>query len=91
MEDKDAYVGSSPVDAYSTYLTAASDSMQLKIDSLKDIVVTASWKMVYAETEEEFDAIWKQMLSNCEGLEAQKVIDWKLEDIENAKKEANVK
>ena len=91
LEDKDAYVGSSPVDAYSTYLTAASDSMQLKIDSLKDIVVTASWKMVYAETEEEFDAIWKQMLSDCEGLEAQKVIDWKLEDIENAKKEANVK
>lgn len=42
--------------------------------------------MVYAETDEEFDKLWDQMVSDCEGLGAQEVIEWKLADIENAKK-----
>ena len=60
--------------------------MQLILSSLKDIVVTASWNMVYADTDAEFDALWDKMVADCQELNAQSVIDWRLADIENAKK-----
>ncbi|MCM1304935.1 MAG: hypothetical protein NC306_12655 [Butyrivibrio sp.] len=59
--------------------------MQLTIDALKTTIVEASWKMVYAESEDDFNAIWDKMVSDCEGLGAQDVIDWRLADIDNAK------
>ena len=59
--------------------------MQLTIDSIKDVVTTASWKMVYAESDADFDALWNQMVSDCEGLGAEDIISWRLADIENAK------
>ena len=61
------------------------DSMQLTIDAIKDVVVNASWKMVYAENENEFDKIWNQMVADCEGLGAASVMEWRLADIEHAK------
>ena len=86
LEDKGAFYASSPISEYRFYMGTPEDSMQLVIDSLKDVVVTASWKMVYAKDDAEFDKIWDQMIKDCEGLGAQNVIDWKLGDIENAKK-----
>ena len=41
--------------------------------------------MVYAENDASFDSLWNQMVSDCEGLGAQDIIDWRLADIENAK------
>lgn len=60
-------------------------NMQLTVDALRDTVVTASWKMVYAESDEAFEAIWDQMVKDCEGLGAQELIDWRLECLEEAK------
>lgn len=85
LEDKGAFYSSSEISEYQSYMGTPDDSMQLVIDSLRDVVVTASWKMVYAENDATFDAIWDQMISDCEGLDAQSVIEWKLADIENAK------
>ena len=58
--------------------------MDLTINAIKDVIVSASWKMVYAETDEEFNKIWDQMVEDCMGLGAQDIIDWRLADIENA-------
>ena len=58
---------------------------KLVMDALRDVVVTASWQMVYAETDEAFQAIWDQMVADCEGLGAQDIIDWRLEDLAAAK------
>ena len=33
----------------------------------------------------DFDALWNQMVSDCEGLGAEDIISWRLADIENAK------
>ena len=41
--------------------------------------------MVYAEDDAAFEAIWDKMVADCEGLDAQSIIDWRLADIENAK------
>lgn len=86
LEEEDAYYGTSAYDDYSYYLSTPDDKMQLILSSLKDIVVTASWNMVYADTDAEFDALWDKMIADCQELNAQSVIDWRLADIENAKK-----
>lgn len=59
--------------------------MQLMIDAIKDKVTTASWKMVYASSDSEFDALWDQMVADCNGLDANSIIEWRLADLENAK------
>ena len=79
-----AYYHESSMDNVNTFCSAPSDSMQLIVDAIKDKVVNASWKMVYAETDAEFDQIWDEMVKDCEGLGAQEIIDWRLEDIANA-------
>ena len=84
LADKDAYVTTSALDYISTFESIPDDTMQLTVDAIKDKVVTASWKMVYAADQTEFDAQWDQMIADCEGLGAQSVIDWRLADIENA-------
>ena len=65
--------------------TLPDPTMQLTVDALRDTVVTASWKMVYANSDEEFESIWETMVADCEGLDAQSIIDWRLQDLENAK------
>lgn len=82
---EDAYVSSSPLDNIKNFCSQPDDSLQLTIDTIKDTVVTASWQMVYAESDEEFESIWNKMAEDCEGLGADEVIEWRLADIENAK------
>ena len=41
--------------------------------------------MIYSESDADFDALWDQMLKDCEGLGAQEIIDWRLADLDNAK------
>lgn len=85
LNENNAYADSSALDDITTFVSIPDDVMQLTIDSIKDVVTTASWKMVYAESDADFDALWNQMVSDCEGLGAENVISWRLADIENAK------
>ena len=57
-----------------------SDAMKITWATIKDLVVAESWKMVYAETDEEFDAIWDQMVEDAMALGAQDIIDWFMEN-----------
>lgn len=85
LEAEDAWVTNSALTNVELFESTPDDMMKLTIDAISDKVTTASWKMVYAETDEEFDKLWDQMVSDCEGLGAQEIIDWRLADIENAK------
>ncbi len=58
----------------------ADDTMSLTIATIKDVVVPATWKMVYAESEAEFEEIWDQMVEDAFDLGAQDVIDWVIEN-----------
>lgn len=92
LDAEDAIVTVLPASAFSKYITkTVPDDLQLIVAALRDVVVNGSWKMVYAETEEEFDKLWDQMLKDCEEAGAKKVIDWRLSTIEDAKKQAGVK
>lgn len=85
LNENNAYADSSALDDIRTFVSIPDDVMQLTIDSIKDVVTTASWKMVYAESDADFDALWDKMVSDCEGLGAEDIISWRLADIENAK------
>lgn len=85
LNENKAYADSSALDDITTFVSIPDDVMQLTIDSIKDVVTTASWKMVYAESDADFDALWDKMVSDCEGLGAEDIISWRLADIENAK------
>ncbi len=85
LEDKNAWCHESTLDNVDQFCSDPESIMQLTVDAIRETVVTASWKTVYAQTQEEFDSLWEDMVSDCEGLGAQDVIDWRLADIENAK------
>lgn len=80
----DCLISESPLENINSFLSTPDDMLQLTVDAIKDKVVEASWNMVYAENEEEFNAIWEKLVEDCNGLDAQSVIDWRLADIENA-------
>lgn len=79
------YCEKSPLKNVSSFTSLPDDNMQLMIDAIKDKVTTASWKMVYASSDSEFDALWDQMVADCNGLDANSIIEWRLADLENAK------
>lgn len=85
LEAENAFFSESPLDDVASFTTQPDDLMQLTVDAIREKVTAASWQMVYASSEEEFEALWDQMVADCEGLGAQEIIDWRLEDLENAK------
>ena len=79
------FYAASPLDGVNEFCSLPDDNMQLIVSALKDTVVTASWQMVYANNDNEFQSIWNKMVSDCQGLGAQRIIDWRLADIQTAK------
>jgi len=57
-------------------LDAPSDDQLLTISALKDVVVPACWKMVYAADEAEFESIWDAMVKDAETMGAKEIFDW---------------
>jgi hypothetical protein len=54
----------------------ADDTQLLTIAALKDVIVPACWKMVYAKDEAEFEAIWDAMVKDAETMGAKDIYDW---------------
>ncbi len=74
----------SVLDDVVNFASVPDDFMKLTQSAVNAEVIKASWQMVYANSDEEFEAIWKQMVSDCLELGAQDIIDWRLEDLKNA-------
>ena len=62
--DAGNYYLTSDLDYVANFASIPDDMMQLTLDAIKDVVVNASWQMVYAESDEQFDAIWNQMVED---------------------------
>lgn len=82
--DQNAYSLTSALDYVTNFTPVPDDMMKLTLDSIKDVVVNASWQMVYAESDEAFSSIWEQMVKDCNDLGAQEVIDWRLNELNKA-------
>lgn len=86
LDAENAFKSESDMDNVSNFCSQPDDSMKLTLDAVRDVVVNSSWKMVYAESDEQFEQIWDTMVNDCNGLGAEQLIEWRLNDIENAKK-----
>lgn len=82
--DAGNYFLTSDLDYVNNFASIPDDMMQLTLDAIKDVVVNASWQMVYAESDEMFDQIWNQMVEDCTSLGSQDIIDWRLDDLKQA-------
>lgn len=60
------------------------DDQSLIISAAKDIIVNNSWRMVYAKTDAEFDAIWNETVTDCEALGIKDIVSWRLDQLEKA-------
>lgn len=69
---------------FTAFLTPDDDDMVMITAALKDIIVPASWQMIYAKDDAEFDKIWADAKAKCESLGLNDVIQYKLDDINNA-------
>jgi len=85
VKSNNAYTLNSDLDFVANFASIPDDVMKLTLDSIKDVVVNASWKMVYAKTDADFDAAWEKMVKDANDLGAQKIMDWRLADLEKAK------
>lgn len=85
LKATDDYMLTSPLTNVSSFCTPVDEWTQLSLDALRDVMVTGSWKMVYAETDEEFEAIWDQMMKDCKELGGEDIVNARLADLANAK------
>lgn len=83
------YISLPDYDQFKGYLSTKPEDELLVLtqSALKEIVCTASWKMVYAKTDAEFEALWDKMVSDCIASGAQELIEWRLEDVKEAREE----
>lgn len=84
LKDHDSYVLKSALDSVVSFCPEPDDAMKLTVDAIRDTVVEASWKMVYAKTDEEFDTIWDQMIKDCIDLGAEDIVSWRLDELDKA-------
>lgn len=59
------------------FTEAITDDQNLIISAAKDIIVNASWKMVYAESDEEFEKIWANAVKECDELGFKMIYAWR--------------
>lgn len=84
LKDHNAYNLDSELASVISFCPEPDDLMKLTIDSVKDTVVKSSWQMVYAESDEEFEATWDQMVADCKALGAEDIVSWRLEELDKA-------
>lgn len=85
LKAQDAYMLTSPLTSVASFCAPVDEWTQLSLDALRDVMVTGSWKMVYAETDAEFEEIWDQMMKDCNDLGGADIISARLDELAKAK------
>lgn len=65
----------------SKFVDAADDAQQLIINAARQIIVQASWKMIYAESDAEFEELWDDAIVECEKAGIKDIFDWRLAEL----------
>jgi putative aldouronate transport system substrate-binding protein len=84
LKEKNAFTLVSGLDFVNGFASAPDDVMKLTLSAIKDVVTSTSWKMVYAKTDAEFEALWDQMIKDCKDLGAEEIVQWRMDDLEKA-------
>lgn len=86
LEDKNWPIAAQD-EGFASFLTPDDDITLMNKAALKDVIVPASWRMVFAADEAEFDAIWAEMKTTCESLGINELVQYKLDDIAQARQQ----
>ena len=91
LASENAFYGDPEYDNIKKWVSSGPEdaNLQLVQSACKDVIVNASWNMVYAETEAEFEALWDQMVKDANEAGAQDLIKWRLDDIAQAREKNN--
>ena len=82
--DKDQFINE-PFHANASQFAATADEAQkLIMNAAKSEIVTASWKMIYAKTDAEFEQIWDAAVAKCEEAGIKAVYDWRVAEMQKA-------
>ena len=84
LKDKGGWIEDSFHNNVAKFTTPLSDDQKLVKAAAKDIIVNASWQMVYAETDEQFEQIWDDAVKQCEGLGVKDLYEWTVADYKEA-------
>ena len=58
-----------------------SDEDKLIRAAAKDVLVQASWKMIYAKTDAEFEQLWADAVKKCEEAGIKAIYDWRVAEL----------
>ena len=61
-----------------------SDEDKLAQSAAIRIIVQASWKMVYAKTDAEFEKLWDDAIAECEAAGIKEIYEWRVADLKKA-------
>lgn len=68
----------------SQFAAATDDAQKLVMNAAKSEIVTASWKMIYAKTDAEFEQIWDAAVAKCEEAGIKAIYDWRVAEMQKA-------
>ena len=57
-------------------MPAIPDDLTLSVNKIKETIDTMSWQAIMASDEDEFEAIWAKMVSDCDGMGYDEVAEW---------------
>ena len=84
LNDKGALIQTSDIYEADKFAQSPSDDQKLQFAAVNDSVVTWAWKMIYAESEEEFEGYWASLQADADGLGARELYEWEKANIDEA-------
>lgn len=81
--EKDQFVNKPFDKDVSKFVDVADDAQKLVINAARKIIVQASWKMIYAESDAEFEKLWDDAIAECEKAGIKAIFDWRLAELKD--------
>ena len=80
--DKGQFINEPFMANASSFAEPISDSDKLVVSAARAEIVAASWKMVYAKTDAEFEQLWSDAKAKCEEAGIKAVYEWRVAELQ---------
>lgn len=84
IQDKGTVITAAFNNNVTKFTEAVSDEQNLILSAIQTALTNAMWKMIYAESDAQFEEIWDEVVEECEGLGIEEMRDWQIKNIEQA-------
>lgn len=81
MLDKEQFINVAYDKDVANFVDAADDAQKLIMNAARKIIVQASWKMIYAESDAEFETLWDNAVAECEKAGIKAIYEWRVEQL----------